>query len=255
MTGIYFQSPEPDLSHFHSLGNLGIWTDSIAESKVGTAPNSFMLLWALGVSLLIHSVLFFVNITPSKTLGISVPSQTLRIELRSVQSVPVLPSETIEPVLVESVPLLPALLPEPGKANEKLDNTKKKMLLEKADKKSLYIPITPDELRSLQDKPVYALEPTDADLKEVSTKPFGSVFDPRLRKKLQDQYAEKQAKASGLSTYEMANGATVEKLKDGHCLTTLSQGKKEKETNWYHTGCSEKSESERMMDRVNQSLR
>lgn len=270
--GNCFQLPEPDLSHLLYQDNtrfndVGIALDIGVRKKSEYTIHSAVLLWALLVSLIIHTILLSLDFTFVEVQSVSTPPKPIYIELQRIVPTPVLQPKVvvpdviespierpriIEPALVESVLITP--IDGHGNTNKKTKSDDQGIQEDNA-KQSAFIPITPDELQSLQDQPTYSLEPSDADLKEVNAKPFGGVFDPRLRKKLQDQQAEKQAKALGISTYELANGSTVVKLSDNHCLSTLSQGKKENETNWYHTGCHEKTEGERMMDRVNESMR
>lgn len=269
MAGIYFQSSEPDLSHFQYLTNIdlvdvGRALGDVAKYNPRKAHLS-VLSWALLISLLVHSALLFVNFISSKNQRISNSPQAIHIQLQRKQVIAVqaesVESKLIKPNLVESESVgRVSVEPEISSVTEIVQtdsakaNNPKNIPTENVAAQKIFIPVTPEELSSLQGEPAWPVEPSDADLKEVSKEPFGSVFDPRLRKKLQAQQVASRAKEMGLSSYELSNGSSVVKLSDKHCLSTLPQGRREDATNWYHTKCQEKSESERMMDNVNKAL-
>lgn len=88
-----------------------------------------------------------------------------------------------------------------------------------------------------------------------SRAPFSGVFNPTLRAKLQSQPSHTGVKSDELS-WKTADNSVLIQVGDDHCLrsSTASNGN-QRGTNWYHTNCGGKSESEQFMDRVNAQLR
>lgn len=82
-----------------------------------------------------------------------------------------------------------------------------------------------------------------------------NVFHPGLRKRLREEESrpELQRADRGLKTHTDPSGATIVDLGGGKCLRS-SLTRPGETQNWYMTSCSAKSESERMMERVDQTV-
>lgn len=84
-----------------------------------------------------------------------------------------------------------------------------------------------------------------------------NVFHPKLRsqlKALQQQPALARVEDSGLDIYSTGIGSDRLKTKGGGCLEVADRGRDSGPRNWYMTGCGGKSESENMMDHVNEAV-
>jgi len=110
-------------------------------------------------------------------------------------------------------------------------------------------PLTQQELREITDKFHRSVEGTPAIA--------GNVFHPGLRAKLSEE-ANKPKLArvedAGPKTYIDPSGATIVVLDNGSCLMSPRTTKIGAPQNWYMTSCNGKSESEKMLERVEQSL-
>lgn len=106
-------------------------------------------------------------------------------------------------------------------------------------------PISADELRSIVTTKV--IPPNQG----IAT----NVFNPSLRQRLLDEESkpELQRADTGPKTHTDPSGATLVDLGGGKCLRS-SVPKPGEVQNWYMTSCGGKSESERVMDRVNQTV-
>jgi len=85
---------------------------------------------------------------------------------------------------------------------------------------------------------------------------FNDVFDPRLRARLQNNFANKTTEqVSGLTDLTDVHGNTIVELDNGSCLRSVPTAMGQP-TNWYMTTCSgTTSESEQMMERINNEVR
>lgn len=84
-----------------------------------------------------------------------------------------------------------------------------------------------------------------------------NVFHPKLRsqlKALQQQPALARVEDSRLDMYSTGIGSDRLKTKGGGCLEVADRGRDSGPRNWYMTRCAEKSESENMMERVNEAV-
>lgn len=84
-----------------------------------------------------------------------------------------------------------------------------------------------------------------------------NVFHPKLRSQLnalQQQPALARVEDSRLDIYSTGIGSDRLKTKSGGCLEVADRGRDSGPRNWYMTGCGGKSESESMMDRVNEAV-
>lgn len=83
-----------------------------------------------------------------------------------------------------------------------------------------------------------------------------NVFHPKLREQLtteENKPVLARVEGSALETHTDPSGATVVKLGSGNCLRSPA-AKPGEARNWYMTSCSGKTESEKIMDRVKQSI-
>jgi hypothetical protein len=78
-----------------------------------------------------------------------------------------------------------------------------------------------------------------------------TIFDPRLRQKLEEARALNHARVSGADeVFKRADGRTYRELGNGNCQVTMEKmDSRDRATNWGVTNCG-KTDSESMMDRV-----
>ena len=225
----------------------------VAQQKSASFPRPFLLPWMLFASLVIHILLLLLDVDPVEKEFVSDDQHTLRIELKpKVQQLKAELVESIEKPPVENAekPLSENKnTPEIAVKNAKIDP------VETPKVTNLVLPITPEELKSWQDQPESPHEPVDKGLESREQTAYGDVFDPRLRAKLQAAQGWGNAKIPGERVRVTSQGMKFFKISDRHCLMTVPGFRQENATDWYHTLCKDKTGSEQMMDRVNESLR
>ena len=85
-----------------------------------------------------------------------------------------------------------------------------------------------------------------------------NVFHPGLRARLSAEANRptlKRAEDSDLQTLTDPAGATVVKIPGGGCMSSPADTKIGTPKNWYFTACGGHSESEQMMQRVNEEIK
>lgn len=105
------------------------------------------------------------------------------------------------------------------------------------------------QLDAVGNPAIYQLPSTEA-------KQFDHLFDPRLRKKLQENITP-----SSVSTFKQydsfrnAHGATVMASGNGKCMVTMAAGKNERATNWgWSSDSCGKTDSEKMLEAVEEEV-
>lgn len=110
-------------------------------------------------------------------------------------------------------------------------------------------PLTPQELKELLGGDDYSLQHDTAAI-------ANNVFHPGMRKRLTEE-ANKPVLARvedrGLETYIDPSGATIVVSANGSCLSSPAT-KIGEPRNWYMVTCAGKNESEKTMDRINESI-
>lgn len=83
------------------------------------------------------------------------------------------------------------------------------------------------------------------------------IFDPRLRKKLQDARQRRTGITSAATELTRLHGETVVTVSEGRCMTSDNRSNSlTRASDWYFTGCDDdKTEGELMMERVNQQMK
>lgn len=86
---------------------------------------------------------------------------------------------------------------------------------------------------------------------------YGDVFDPTLRKKLQEAYANPKPKKQGvLNTWQTSGGTTLVDVGDGECISSLPKiDSRQRGTAWsmLRVKCGQ-TDSEKMMDNITADL-
>lgn len=252
MSGNCLRLQELDLSHLQHLLGAGVWhEDIVAPRNSASFPRSFLLPWMLLASLMIH-VLLFLAVNPVEKKLVSDQQHTLQIELKRIIQQPKTELVELEKPLIEKSEKPHSEnkdTPEITAKNEQIDP------VEKPKVKKLIIPLTSEELKSWQDQPEPMHEFNDRGLESREQTAYGDVFDPRLRARLQAAQGTGNARKPVERVQANIHGMKVFKLSDRHCLMTVPGFRQENANDWYHTSCKDKTESEQMMDRVNESIR
>jgi hypothetical protein len=86
---------------------------------------------------------------------------------------------------------------------------------------------------------------------------YKDVFDPKLRKKLQEAHANRKPKKQNtINTWETSGGTTLVDMGDGECIASMPKvDSRQRGTNWsmLRVKCG-KTDSEKMMDNVTADL-
>lgn len=256
MPGTRLFLSEPDLSHLQAVDEFrfSVADTFFEQNNQSISPvKSYLLPLAFLVSLAIHGGFLFIQLS-TKTPIVESPNIRIHIELApAIQQQPI--ADSIE--TPEQVPIEKPVLDKPAQTEKVITKViaAKKVIEPVPASPTVVLSLTPEELNTITGSVQDEAEPTDAHLTEVSSEPFGSIFDPRLRARLQAQASAGRGKDIGSPVVQWANGSMQVELGDRHCLMTLPEFRHEDATNWYHTNCKNKTESERMMDRVNESMR
>lgn len=254
-----FPGRDTDLSHLRF-----VLTGSFAAEPESSRPpqsNFRILLAGFLASLIFHFLLLFL-LQPEP----SAPKPTIKrmhITLaKPLKTLPVAPAEKIPT----------------SDSTDMLDSTgEKEMPAERpvaeaatSNKPSVQVPTNVTDMRTKSSreeirKPVISLTAEDIrelqelDNNEKAAQRRGSisenVFNPALRRRLQEEESKPvlQRADAGPKTHVDPSGATIVELGDGQCLRS-SAPKAGEVQNWYMTACGGKSESERLMERVDQTV-
>ena len=259
MSGTRLFLSEPDLSHLQAVdeNRFSVADTFFAQNNPSVFPvKSYFLPLAFLMSLTIHGGFLFIKFSTNPAKVVEPSNTRIHIELTpSIQLQPIAaPVETPQQVPAETpeqVPIEKPVLDKPAQTEKVIT----KVIEPAPASPTVVLSLTREELNAITGSIQDETEPTDAHLTEVSSAPFGSIFDPRLRARLQAQASAGQGKDIGSPVVQWANGSMQVEVGDRHCLMTLPEFRHEDATNWYHTNCKNKTESERMMDRVNESMR
>lgn len=209
-------------------------------------------LWvALVFSLLLHLSLLFFNSVPNHPHQ-QIANQTLHIRLQ--QAPPTL--REVMPDLVEKKIVEPLSAPE--------------VVQEVASAPVAEVPVPNEKLPDARPATRLTIEPLSAqELAEIththsttttdqnSAAIADNVFHPGLRARLSAEASKPRrmrVEDSSLQTFTDPAGATVVKLPGGGCMRSPADTKIGAPKNWYFAACGGQSESEQMMERVNEDM-
>ncbi|RYY01605.1 MAG: hypothetical protein EOO53_16525 [Gammaproteobacteria bacterium] len=95
------------------------------------------------------------------------------------------------------------------------------------------------------------------ELPDATSELYKDVFDPKLRKKLQEAHANRKPKKQNtINTWETSGGTTLVDMGDGECIASMPKvDSRQRGTNWsmLRVKCG-KTDSEKMMDNVTADL-
>jgi hypothetical protein len=240
---------EVDFSH------LTISDSDISLESVGSVrkPQSILLWCALLLSLLLHLSLLLFQFGEKQFHPKQVPASTLHIDLRQLPTKKQdVATETVPRELVEIQPISDVkeeVVASPVIA-EKIVTVEK--ALEANPVTRLVIePLSAQELAEVVDS--HNAQTDDQGSAAIAE----NVFHPGLRARLNTEANKPilaRAGDKGLETYRDPSGATVVKLGNGSCMRSPADIKIGAPKNWYFVACGGKSESEKMMERVNEDV-
>lgn len=229
--------------------------DSRLESVEPVRRQQSNLLWcALILSLLLHISLLLFDFSGKQSHPKQAPTQTLHIDLRQL---PIKKQNAAPEILTQEIIDIPPAL-EVGKeivtspvATEKIV-TRAKPDEAKPDTRLVIEPLSSQELAEIVDshneQPDYENAPPIVK----------NVFHPELRKKLIAASKERRKKRiedeDASADYIDPAGAVRIETGMGTCISTPQNNKPGAPRDWYVSLCKGKSESEKAMERVEQSI-
>ena len=249
-----FPSKEVDYSFLQAqLGD-----KSLPELVIAKRQISRVLLIAFGVSIAVHALLLIIQLRHPRPQAPLEQQARFSIELKQIIHSPPASVPAPEPLTEESaeaaVDEVPVAKPDsPQTAQPVLSaSPKPESLKEKSVR--LIQPLTREELRELVQSSATERDKGPAPSGDIAA----NVFHPELRKRLQEEAAKPNLKRveddDELETHMDPSGATIVDLGGGKCLRSPAT-KDGEPKNWFMVACGGKSESEQMMDRVNQEVK
>lgn len=238
---------EVDFSHLQFLNSHPPVIESI-RSKL-----SLRYLFAgIAVSIFCHALLLILDWDLQVLSPVKAPATRLTVQLQAaipeLDTLPKQPIETPSAGAATAEPIVdePQILEKESPVSAPTREEKPTTVLVQ--------PLTPDELRSVieRDEQTSIESRTHAPASGIAA----NVFNLALRKRLQEEESkpELQRADAGPKTHTDPSGATIVDLGGGKCLRS-SVPKPGAAQNWYMTSCGGKSESEQIMERVNQEVR
>lgn len=238
---------EIDFSHLQFLNSHPPVIESI-RSKL-----SLRYLFAgIAVSIFCHALLLILDWDLQMLPPVKAPATRLMVQLQAaIPELDTLPKQPIE------TPSAGAATAEPIVDEPRILEKESPVSAPTREEKPTTVlvqPLTTDELRSVieRDEQTSIESRTHAPASGIAA----NVFNPALRKRLQEEESkpELQRADAGPKTHTDPSGATIVDLGGGKCLRS-SVPKPGAAQNWYMTSCGGKSESEQIMERVNQEVR
>jgi hypothetical protein len=244
---------EADFSHLRLAS--GSLVDVTPDERLPLASSSGYLIAGLALSILLHGLLLLWQKSPSL---IPAPQKTpppLHITLNRTpviqQSVAEQPAElepSVETSTIESetVGSKKELVPGQAAPVKKTPGTHK--IVEPRPR--IITTLTRDEMIELEAERKSTAAP------KVTGSISDNVFHPGLRERLRAEERKPglQRVGSMVNTHIDPSGATIAKVDEGDCLRTSVNSRAGEAQNWYMTSCGGKSESEKIMERVNQDI-
>ncbi|WP_331347016.1 hypothetical protein [Cellvibrio sp. UBA7661] len=240
-----------DLSHLSAQV-----ADAISpEVSQATKKSLRYLVLALIASCAIHALMLLVNWRQGVTALKKPESITLTIQLQALPKPEPLvePAATPKPVVMETAKPIPDAVPAQAQQASSVDSPPAEVNAPEVNAPEVSAPViqplNTEELRDIIQsyKSVKKVAPTSGIA--------ANVFHPVLRQRLQEEERkpELQRADTGPKTYTDPSGATIVDLGGGTCLRS-SVPKVREVQNWYMTSCGGKSESEQIMERVNNAV-
>lgn len=234
----------------------------LPELAVTKRQFSNVLLVAFVISIAVHALLLIIQLRHSHFEAPLQQSTRLLVELKQIVTPPseliAEPNASVEKssapkldkehLVVSDLPeSISPVLPAPSKA-EALSKMSKETAVR------VIQPLTSDDLRDIVQSSAAERNQSPAPPGDIAA----NVFHPELRKRLQEEASKPKLKRvedkDGLESHIDPSGATIVDLGGGRCLRS-PPSKDGEEKNWFMVSCGGKTESEQMMDHVNQEVK
>lgn len=241
-----------DLSHLQFFTN----HSPVTNPEIEKSPPRYLRA-GIAISIFCHVLFLLINweldavplTQPSATiLVVQLKQQLATHEWKSVPEVTSLQEPTLETVPALPTPTKP--IDDKPKVSVKKLSTDPSLSKENRQSPDVIIKtLTPEEFKEIVES---APTGTQSSFAGISA----NVFNPALRKRLQDEEVRPvlQRANVGLKTLTDPSGATIVDLEEGKCLRA-SAPKSGEAQNWYMTFCGGKSESEQIMDKINEEVK
>lgn len=234
---------EDDLSHLY----LRVINGNLPDAEPVHRSSFRYVLIGCAVSIVLHALVLAFYWKQDSQLVQQTVSPPLTIQLiRKPREITAIETLSASPVVMQPAEKTPEIHESPQLTN--LLATEPQVQNKKEEKSIVIQPLTMDELRELNQQENTLLD-------EPATGIATNVFNPALRRRLNEEASKPGLLRadSGPKTHTDPSGATVVDLGGGKCLRS-SVPKLGEAQNWYMTSCGGKSESEQIMDRVNQAV-
>jgi len=230
-------------------------TDIRLESVEPVRRRQSNLLWcALILSLLLHLSLLLFKFSEKQSHPEQAPTQTLHIDLRQL---PIKKQDVTPEIRTQEVIDIPPVQEAEKEIAAPLVATKKIVTTAKPDEAK---PVTRLVIEPLSSQELAEIVDSHTEQPDYENAPpiVENVFHPELRKKLIAASKERRKKRiedeDASADYIDPAGAVRIETGMGTCLSTPQNNKPGAARDWYVSLCKGKSESEKMMERVNEDV-
>ncbi len=229
-------------------------TETPLESVDSVRNPQASLLWgALFLSLLLHLSLLLFNVSDKQSHQKPSSAQTLRVDL--VQT-PTKKLDTLPEIAPEEINELQVA---PEVVKEVIASTVPARVTVPTEKPREAPPVTRLVIEPLTSQELTEIvEGHNVQSNSQATAPIAAnVFHPGLRAGLSEEANKPtlvRVEDSTLQTFSDPAGATIVKSPGGGCMRSPADTKIGAPKNWYFVACGGKSESEKMMERVNEDV-
>lgn len=238
---------EADFSHLHLA-------DVKFEERPPLSSSNRYLIAGLVLSLLLHGLLLLWQKSPSLVSLSKKPPPPIHVTLNRIPVIPQIivenPAEhgpSVEANSIQSETVVPKEVLVPSQAVPVQESPETHQIVE--SKPRIITSLSRDDILALQREPRASMAP------RASGSISDNVFHPALRGRLmtEERKPHLQRVGSIVKTHIDPSGATMAKVDEEDCLRS-SVNRAGEAQNWYMTSCGGKSESEKMMERVNQHV-
>jgi hypothetical protein len=224
------------------------------EASLVTKKSHRYLIIGVGASCVVHTLALLVNWRSASIEIEKFEAPVLVIQLQAIppKPEPVIESSVIEPQAIEPQAIEPKVIEDVAQTLSELPEIKSQsepISSQSETETSMIQPLSAQELREIIQS--NSGEPAAAPTTGIAA----NVFNPALRKRLQEEELKPnlQRVDAGPKIFTDIHGQSIVDLGGGNCLRS-SASKPGEPTNWYMTSCAGKSDSEQIMERVNQAM-
>lgn len=230
----------------------------LPEQAVTKRQFSNVLLVAFVISIAVHALLLIIQLRHPRLEAPLQQSTRLFVELKQIVAPPIElkaePKALTEDSSVSTADEKNLVTSDESEAIQPVLSTRPETEPLREAKVRVIQPLTNDDLRDIVQSSIAERDQSPAPPGDIAA----NVFHPELRKRLQEEASKPKLKRvedkDGLESHIDPSGATIVDLGGGRCLRSPLT-KEGEAKNWFMVSCGGKTESEQMMDRVNQEVK